>query len=134
MGRPNKSGIDWSDPAAVAAYKRQNARHHEYNRAYYEARKKEINRRIVERQRRLRILAGKAPRLARPRSPARGRRRGEDHPRTTLTDAAVRAIRHRKARGDTYEDIAKDYGLQRAAIYKIVKRLTWGHVAETTDD
>jgi len=34
VARPNRSGVDWSDPDAVAAYKRANERHHEYNREY----------------------------------------------------------------------------------------------------
>lgn len=33
-GRPNRTGVDWSDPKAVAAYKRESERHHEYNQEY----------------------------------------------------------------------------------------------------
>jgi DNA invertase Pin-like site-specific DNA recombinase len=40
-GRPNRSGIDWSDPASAAEHKkkskRKNERHHEYNREYNRA-------------------------------------------------------------------------------------------------
>lgn len=129
-GKPNRSGIDWSDPAAVAAYKRQNERHREYNRTYYQAHKAEINRRIVERRRLRRALSGKPRRVAQPTRMRLGTRRGENHPRTHLMPADIRDIRQRKAAGYSYENIAREYGLQRAAIYKIVKRLTWKHVSE----
>jgi hypothetical protein len=57
------------------------------------------------------------------------RLRGEALPGTKLTDALVRAIRARRAEGETYKAIANALGLKKGAVGHVVRRDTWGHVA-----
>lgn len=53
-------------------------------------------------------------------------RRGEAHPATSLTWQDVRAIRSRYARGKvSLSELARDYGVSKVAIFKIVHHETW---------
>ena len=126
MPRKNRSGIDWNDPAARAAYKRNLKSHKDYNQQYHETHKPlyaEHARKLRARRAALRPMR----RVNRPPSGA-ALRFGESHPRTHLTDAKVREIRRRRANGETCQAIANDYGLQRMAVSKICRRITWKHV------
>lgn len=56
-------------------------------------------------------------------------RRGEDHPRTRLTETDVRAIRAAYAAGGvSQKTIAGRYGITQGAVFQIVNRFTWRHV------
>lgn len=54
-------------------------------------------------------------------------RRGESHPRTTLTEADVLAIRAAWP-GVRQVDLALRYGVRQTTISNILRRVTWGHV------
>lgn len=54
---------------------------------------------------------------------------GERHPRARLTDEDVQTIRARFAGGAKRNALANEYGLTPAAIYQIVNRRTWKHIA-----
>lgn len=55
--------------------------------------------------------------------------RGQDHPRTTLTDSAVREIRRRHTgrRGEQIQ-LAREFGVSRYVIHHIVRGETWQHL------
>lgn len=54
---------------------------------------------------------------------------GEAHWKTDLTEADVRSIRERYKPGyGGYTELAREYGLTRGAIFRIVKRRNWKHV------
>ncbi len=72
-GRVNRSGVDWSNPAAVAKYKRENENHREYNRQY---------------------MQEKHPPTGNPPG-----QRGETHGMAKLSWRVVRWMRARYARG-----------------------------------
>jgi hypothetical protein len=55
-------------------------------------------------------------------------RAGVHNGRTQLTEEGVRTIRARAAAGERHRDIAKDYGLTRAAVSHLARGLTWRHV------
>lgn len=130
-GRPNRSGIDWSDPAAHAQYKRQSQRHQEYNQTYHQDHKDQWRKRATKRRERLKALRGGIRRVARFASRLFWRRpRGEQHYRTTLTESDVREIRRRYAAGELQTTIGADFGLTKNAISKIVNRKTWKHVED----
>lgn len=102
-GRPNNTGIDWSDPDAVAAYKRSNEQHHEYNREY------------------MREHRAPAPL---PHQPTQFP--GEDSSNHVLTWERVREIRKRYAAGGIgYARLAREYGVSPSTIVLVVKRETW---------
>jgi hypothetical protein len=54
--------------------------------------------------------------------------RGDTHPRTELTTAAVHDIRARASKGEPYATIGADYNLTKAGVSGIVLRRTWKHV------
>jgi hypothetical protein len=54
--------------------------------------------------------------------------RGEDAPSSKLTDDDVRAIRLRRASGETLTSIASDFGVSHPNISAICKLKTWKHV------
>lgn len=54
--------------------------------------------------------------------------RGEANPQARLNADAVRQIRGLRAGGMTQQAIAHCFGVSRAAIRKILKRLTWRHI------
>lgn len=54
--------------------------------------------------------------------------RGENHKGSRLTDAAVRAIRMRRDRGDMIRALAKEFGVSDATICRVAKRQLWRHV------
>jgi hypothetical protein len=54
--------------------------------------------------------------------------RGELHVNHKLTAEHVRAIRSRRADGETALALAGEYGVSDALIYKIVKRQIWTHL------
>jgi hypothetical protein len=58
----------------------------------------------------------------------KGMLRGEEQPNSVLTEAQVREIRRRLTDGDTQRSIARDYGVNQNAIWKIANRKTWSHV------
>lgn len=65
----------------------------------------------------------------RGRTPLGCRPRGEAHPRATLTEVAVREIRARAAAGERRCDLARLFGVTRSAVYEVVRRRSWRHVA-----
>jgi hypothetical protein len=59
----------------------------------------------------------------------RPKRRGEEHGRAVLTEADVLLVRKlAKAGSLDADDLAARFGVQRAAISKIIKRRTWRHI------
>lgn len=54
---------------------------------------------------------------------------GEAHPGARLTENAVRSIRSRFETGERYGDLAREHGVSRTLIARIVKRKLWKHVA-----
>jgi hypothetical protein len=54
--------------------------------------------------------------------------RGEQNGFAKLTEADVKEIRARWARGDRVTVMAKEYGVERTAIDDVVHRTTWRHV------
>jgi hypothetical protein len=65
----------------------------------------------------------------------KGRPRGERHKNSKLNDATVRAIRERRASGDRIVDIARELGLHRDTIGRVIHGIRWKHVplAATTE-
>lgn len=62
---------------------------------------------------------------------AKGRyadQKGVKHPLARLTDSDVIAIRQRHEAGEGHQSIARDYGVTRQAIYRIVTRRAWAHI------
>jgi hypothetical protein len=57
--------------------------------------------------------------------------RGEESPFAVLTEQNVRDIR-RLAKYTRYVDIAKQYGIHRVTVYRIVHFKRWSHVKEET--
>ena len=55
-------------------------------------------------------------------------RRGDDHPRTRLTETDVIAIREAANNGRTYADLAQQHSMTSAGIRSIVMRRTWKHI------
>lgn len=53
---------------------------------------------------------------------------GEGHPKSPLTESDVRSIRVRAADGETYGRLAREFGINRVNIMKIVRRATWTHI------
>ena len=61
---------------------------------------------------------------------AYGRKSGEAHYLTTVTEADVREMRRRRAEDrTTYAELARAYGLCESSVANIVKRKSWRHVA-----
>ena len=60
----------------------------------------------------------------RPELMARGERLG----RSNLTEDDIRAIRERRAAGETFQALADAYGVARITVQKIAWRQTWAHV------
>ena len=56
-------------------------------------------------------------------------KRGEDNNFAVLTEQNVRDIRQ-LAKENTYEVIAKKYGIHKATVYRIVNFKRWSHVKE----
>ena len=56
--------------------------------------------------------------------------RGTRHPQARLNEAKVVEIRERFAAGATAESLAKEHGVTAPAITKVVRRVTWTHVAD----
>jgi hypothetical protein len=54
--------------------------------------------------------------------------RGEQHGMAKVTPTVVRAIRTRRAAGESPYAIAADTGLTYGQVWRIVRRLSWGHV------
>jgi len=57
--------------------------------------------------------------------------RGEESPFAVLTEQNVRDIR-KLAKHTRYVDIAKQYGIHRVTVYRIVHFKRWSHVKEET--
>ena len=55
--------------------------------------------------------------------------RGTEHYRTTLLDENIVDIRRRAKIGESLSIIARDFGLTTGAIWRIVKRQNWKHIA-----
>jgi hypothetical protein len=66
---------------------------------------------------------------------ARGKRRpetvvrGERQRRAKLTDEAVREIRARFDKGETRQELAREFGVSWTVVDGVVKRTLWSHVA-----
>lgn len=54
---------------------------------------------------------------------------GTDHPMAKLTEADVRQLRQRVARGEAPLAIAEEFGITRWTVNEIARRRTWQHVA-----
>lgn len=54
--------------------------------------------------------------------------RGEDHPKTKLSEKIVIQIRKYHARGWTMVRLGEKYGVTPQAISKILKGITWKHI------
>jgi hypothetical protein len=60
-----------------------------------------------------------------------GRSIGEKHPRAKLTAGMVREIRAQHQSGTVSgADMARRYGVTKEAIYAVLQRKTWGHLAD----
>ncbi len=55
--------------------------------------------------------------------------RGEKHYLTHLTEDDVREIRRRRASGETLVALGAAFGITNHAVFRIVKRMNWKHVA-----
>jgi hypothetical protein len=55
--------------------------------------------------------------------------RGERQHRAKFTEEQIREIRRRSENGAGQTDLAREYGVSQHAIYAIVHRITWKHVA-----
>jgi hypothetical protein len=62
-----------------------------------------------------------------------GRLVGEASPAARLTEAAVVAIRRRRAAGETLAALAAEYGVTPYTIDKVAKREAWRHVKEAAE-
>lgn len=62
-----------------------------------------------------------------PKSKYRRTQRGEANNLSVLTEANVREIRH-LALDNTYESIAKKYGIHKSTVYRIVHFKIWSHI------
>lgn len=51
--------------------------------------------------------------------------RGELHYRSKLNEQKVREIRARHASGETFTELAKEYGISRQALTRVVQRENW---------
>jgi predicted transcriptional regulator len=58
----------------------------------------------------------------------KGPRKGEQHSKSVLTEAAVLNARARRATGESYPSIAASYGVSRLTIADAVRGKTWKHV------
>lgn len=54
---------------------------------------------------------------------------GSNHYRAKLTEEKVRAIRERHQAGERIVDLALEYEITPSSINKVVKRMTWKHIA-----
>lgn len=54
--------------------------------------------------------------------------RGEGHSRSKLTERAVKEIRRRHARGESYASLARDFGVSRMTVTDAVVGHTWRHI------
>lgn len=54
--------------------------------------------------------------------------RGERHTQAKLVEADVRAIRVRRANGESLKALAAEYGVKESNICSIAKRRSWKHV------
>lgn len=54
---------------------------------------------------------------------------GKDHGKSKVTEASVREMRILAARGTTFSDLSRKYGIDWKQVSRIVKRLNWRHVA-----
>jgi hypothetical protein len=55
--------------------------------------------------------------------------RGERNPRAKLSVTDVRDIRALRSLGYSHAEIGREYGVTRQCAYRVVRRLTWAHVA-----
>ena len=55
-------------------------------------------------------------------------KRGENNPSAFLTEGLVRKLRLLRRLGWSYEQLAKEFQINRSTAYKICRRLTWRHV------
>ena len=53
---------------------------------------------------------------------------GEDARNRKLDNSKVLKIRELNERGESYPSIAKQFGVSTAAIFNVVKRLSWAHI------
>jgi hypothetical protein len=56
------------------------------------------------------------------------RKRGEGIHSSVLTESNVRLIRDLAKQLVTYDNIAKQFGINKSTVYRIVKRRSWAHV------
>jgi hypothetical protein len=54
-------------------------------------------------------------------------RKGERNGKSKLTEADLSTIRARRAAGETYASIAKDYGVSLQSIHHVITGKTWSH-------
>lgn len=63
-----------------------------------------------------------------------GNNRGERHGNHKLTEAAVRDIRYRVARGEGQHAVAREYGISQVNVHLIVTGKAWRHVDAVTEE
>lgn len=60
---------------------------------------------------------------------------GEDHQGAKLSEAQVREIRRRYAAGDTtHRQLAKEFGVEKSTVGRIVLGIIWRHVTDEVSD
>lgn len=53
---------------------------------------------------------------------------GEHNPRSVLTEKDVKEIRGRCADGERQTDIAREYGVSKYAVWRVIHRKNWAHI------
>jgi hypothetical protein len=56
--------------------------------------------------------------------------KGEHRPLSKLTEAQVLSIRGRYALGEMQKDLAKEHGVARVTVYKIVHGKSWAYLCK----
>ena len=59
-----------------------------------------------------------------------GRRKGEQHPRSVLTEQKVREIRRRVAAGEKKLSLAAEYGVAPSTVTAVIQRKIWTHLED----
>lgn len=54
--------------------------------------------------------------------------RGEDFPQAKLTDDKVRMLRARNAAGESPKALAKEFGIHKRNVFRVLNRDTWKHI------
>lgn len=120
-GRPNRSGINWSDPAAINAYNRAWKRNNRDPVKHREQMREVMRKRYEPSKRSPEEIAQHMSEV----SQSNARQRREKRSDVKLTPDLVREIRHRADSGETQTVLAADYGVSGSTISLIVNRKIW---------